>query len=571
MPAKPPSPRSPAQGQAPRGRPPPAPSPARLEGEANDVALRVALGRGPGAGSPSRAAVAGQARRELEEAPAAAPSGDGGMRAQVGRALGRDLSAVRLHTGDDAARRTSAAGALAETSGGDVWFAPGRFRPDLPLGRALIAHELAHAAQFGAPVVPGREEDAIPVTPAPSGTLSLYACFGGSGSGDKDQEAPAQASSTGDAGTATGDGGTGSSSPPPPPPPPSVANVKSLEIGRYEANARSSFGGLVKTKSDQRDEQIAETKKLVKAGTDEMKALDRMGARFATVHAALGDAKFDAATSALPFAGTLDSELAADQADAKVLAGKKFRFLVGAVGEFRSAIKAFVTTRRKLDEERIEFKRFDEVFVGATTSADPKVKAAAESAAKLLAQLKPLGIEASDVKALMAVETGDFTNTQIAGITGKSKGITTSDDSAASGVVGMAQIRPDAKSEAVKWASAAGVNIEGSDPPKGSKSKAKTDPRLEALPSILLAMAYMGQVANILQKGLPSPQPTGAEFKKFVYAGYVQPYSVTAAARAYMDGKGAKTAYTWDDIRNSEKVTTQMRNYVERVNQRLAP
>lgn len=175
--------------RAPGTRDASAPSSAKREGEANAVALRVALGQPAGAPPPSRAALAEQARREAEDAPTAAPSGDGGMRREVGRALGRDFSGVRLHTGAEAASRTEAAGAHAAAQGGDVWFAPGRFRPDRPLGRALIAHELVHAAQQGAaPPLAGVEEehDAVQgelqgLTPAPPGTLSLFACGGSEG------------------------------------------------------------------------------------------------------------------------------------------------------------------------------------------------------------------------------------------------------------------------------------------------------------------------------------------------------------------------------------------------------
>jgi len=43
-----------------------------------------------------------------------------------------------------------AVGAGAETAGAEVRVAPGHWRPDLPLGRALLAHELTHVAQQGA-------------------------------------------------------------------------------------------------------------------------------------------------------------------------------------------------------------------------------------------------------------------------------------------------------------------------------------------------------------------------------------------------------------------------------------
>jgi hypothetical protein len=95
----------------------------RWEAEANAVAARVLAG----------------------------PAADaGGVRGATGRLLGRDFGGVRLHTGAQAAARAEAEGAHAVTSGSDVYFGAGRFRPELPLGRALIGHELAHVAQQGA-------------------------------------------------------------------------------------------------------------------------------------------------------------------------------------------------------------------------------------------------------------------------------------------------------------------------------------------------------------------------------------------------------------------------------------
>jgi hypothetical protein len=96
-------------------------------------------------------------------------SSEADVRAHTGRLLGYDFSAVRLHRESAAA---AAEGAHAVTTGFDVHLAPGRFRPDLPLGRALLAHELVHVAQQGA--APHRRlaslTDPTPgLTPAPLG------------------------------------------------------------------------------------------------------------------------------------------------------------------------------------------------------------------------------------------------------------------------------------------------------------------------------------------------------------------------------------------------------------------
>lgn len=58
-----------------------------------------------------------------------------------------DLGAVRLHTDAAAARAAQALGAGAFALGNDIWFGPGRYRPQHPEGRYLLAHEVAHTIQ----------------------------------------------------------------------------------------------------------------------------------------------------------------------------------------------------------------------------------------------------------------------------------------------------------------------------------------------------------------------------------------------------------------------------------------
>ena len=71
----------------------------------------------------------------------------GGVRSTFGRLLGHDLGGVRVHTGADAARSADHLNADAYTVGEDVVFAEGRYAPETPPGRELLAHELAHVAQ----------------------------------------------------------------------------------------------------------------------------------------------------------------------------------------------------------------------------------------------------------------------------------------------------------------------------------------------------------------------------------------------------------------------------------------
>jgi hypothetical protein len=61
--------------------------------------------------------------------------------------LGHDLSSVRIHRDEHAARAAHNLSARAFTVGNEVYFAQGQFNPDSRPGRRLLAHELAHVVQ----------------------------------------------------------------------------------------------------------------------------------------------------------------------------------------------------------------------------------------------------------------------------------------------------------------------------------------------------------------------------------------------------------------------------------------
>lgn len=63
--------------------------------------------------------------------------------AKMEAAFAADFSAVRVHVGPQAAR----IGAVAFTTGTDLYFAPGRYQPQTVQGQQLIGHELAHVIQ----------------------------------------------------------------------------------------------------------------------------------------------------------------------------------------------------------------------------------------------------------------------------------------------------------------------------------------------------------------------------------------------------------------------------------------
>jgi hypothetical protein len=95
---------------------------------------------------------AGTGREGAGEAAATAVAAGGAPLSQELRSyfeprFGHDFSGVRVHTDAQAAGAANAIGARAYTLGSHLGFASGEFAPSAPVGRRLIAHELAHVAQ----------------------------------------------------------------------------------------------------------------------------------------------------------------------------------------------------------------------------------------------------------------------------------------------------------------------------------------------------------------------------------------------------------------------------------------
>lgn len=106
----------------------------------------------------------------------AAPSGGSGgslpagVRKFMEPRFGADFSGVRVHSDGAAAQKSAKIDAQAFTTGRDIHFARGRFQPDTPAGKELIAHELTHTIQQGA-VKQGPSAPAVPVRERPAKTV----------------------------------------------------------------------------------------------------------------------------------------------------------------------------------------------------------------------------------------------------------------------------------------------------------------------------------------------------------------------------------------------------------------
>ena len=75
---------------------------------------------------------------------------------KMGEALGADFSDVRVHTGRESGTLSQELGALAFTTGHDIFFGEGQYNPHSAGGQELIAHELTHVVQQSSGVVPSR-------------------------------------------------------------------------------------------------------------------------------------------------------------------------------------------------------------------------------------------------------------------------------------------------------------------------------------------------------------------------------------------------------------------------------
>ncbi len=70
-----------------------------------------------------------------------------GMRDSMEASFGADFTGVRVHTNGDSDALSRSLGASAFTSGQDIFFGKGEYRPDSPDGKKTIAHELTHVVQ----------------------------------------------------------------------------------------------------------------------------------------------------------------------------------------------------------------------------------------------------------------------------------------------------------------------------------------------------------------------------------------------------------------------------------------
>ncbi|BDA84739.1 hypothetical protein Sa4125_22810 [Aureimonas sp. SA4125] len=107
--------------------------------------------------------------REVETARANGDRLPPALRSDLESRLGVDLSRVRIHTDQRAARLAASVDALAFTVGSHVWFGAGRFDPASDTGRRLLAHELVHTLQQEPAQIRPAQVPAAPLAQRPAG------------------------------------------------------------------------------------------------------------------------------------------------------------------------------------------------------------------------------------------------------------------------------------------------------------------------------------------------------------------------------------------------------------------
>ncbi len=93
---------------------------------------------------------------------------DSETQTQMEGSFGADFGGVKIHTGSTAVQLNKELGAQAFTTGNNIYFNEGKYRPDSQNGKKLLAHELTHTVQQGAAQVQPFIQREITATTSPT-------------------------------------------------------------------------------------------------------------------------------------------------------------------------------------------------------------------------------------------------------------------------------------------------------------------------------------------------------------------------------------------------------------------
>lgn len=212
------------------------------------------------------------------------------------------------------------------------------------------------------------------------------------------------------------------------------------------------------------------------------------------------------------------------------------------VEEFQHYYKKFVIQIISIKEEKkTEKDRFDKHFEGVQV-------------AKVLNLMKDITIYSSELKALVYQESGDLTNSTIAGITDekiglRKKGITNSS------YIGIAQIGLDAMKEGKTWATKNNIKFVGSP-----ESDYRKDPE-NAI--ILLACILASNYELYLSKAFKYSSTECLNWKKCIIGSY------NWSGPSMMKHILRNNTINWATLSSKSEMPSQTKDYVTKIDSRL--
>jgi len=124
------------------------PSPAQaVASQVGNQAFGQLIGRKQGDGIMPGGVVHPDVQSTIAQSNGSGHTLDTAQRDRLSPAVGDPLNDVRLHTDPTADSLARSVSARAFTTGTDVYFAAGEYRPGTPDGDSLLAHELTHVTQ----------------------------------------------------------------------------------------------------------------------------------------------------------------------------------------------------------------------------------------------------------------------------------------------------------------------------------------------------------------------------------------------------------------------------------------
>ena len=277
-----------------------------------------------------------------------------------------------------------------------------------------------------------------------------------------------------------------------------ISQVRSLVL-EAKAESYASPNGVFKQlaqKTKARTSILKEIEKLGWAKGAQQSTLNSLMTRWDSTLSMLTTLPQHPSSIPLMDFSTYEQLKAAEQGDLSAFTADKYKNMKAVISAFYAAYEALFDFTKKYKEEEQEILRFDEFYNSSEV-------------ANLLSKIPYIFFTAAEIKSLNMQETGDFTNTTVAGLEGKTKGFPVNKPKNTT-YIGLGQHNVTSKEYALTWAGE-----------KKAKIADNPDPRTMPKNAILLTIAYLGWYAERkVCKELSGIPIDCLELKKMLFAGY---------------------------------------------------